>query len=209
MYQFSVDTEAVASFKLTGSYDVSLSLNGPSSTCPTAPSLACQAVPIPFAGIGAEVAGQRLAPGTYWVWADGADGGGTYSLSGSVMPILDPLGESCASPVALTFSGNTATATGSTRGRVNDTRTRNCGGGRPDVVYSFSLPSAGTITAAVTSQTTRYTPVVYVRSDCSGAELACVNRGTLSVALDAGAYFLWVDGVLDGVDGDFSLTLTS
>ncbi|MDP2275243.1 MAG: hypothetical protein Q8N23_29805 [Archangium sp.] len=47
-----------------------------------------------------------------------------------------------------------------------------------------------------------------VRSDCSGAELGCVNRGTLSVALDAGAYFLWVDGVLDGVDGDFSLTLT-
>ncbi len=215
VYTFSVGSDAVGEFAMTANYPQAVVVHGPSTTCGTAPRLACQGVPgIP--GIGTfpvGVAGVRLAPGTYWVWADGPSAGGTYTLSASVRPALEPTSEDCMSPAPLSFVGNTATATGSTRGRINDSRTNTCGGGRGDVVYEFSLPATTPVTARVTTTTTRYTPVVYFRSGCTGAELGCAQGSQqLTVTLDAGTHYVWVDGVQEqygmATDGDFTLTLT-
>ncbi len=213
VYRFNVGEESVGEFTMTAGYPAAVVLHGPSNTCATAPRLGCLGTPAMFPiNIPVGLAGVRLAPGAYWLWADGPVGGGPYTLRAELQPKLDGAGEDCSAPIPLTFTGNTATVTGSTVGRINDTRSMGCAGGRGDVVYSFSVPTAGPVTAQVTTTNNRFEPVVYFRSSCAGPDIAC-RDGTqaLSATLDAGTYFVWVDGRYDAnmaTDGEFTLTVT-
>jgi hypothetical protein len=152
-----------------------------------------------------------LPAGTYYVVVHAA---GAFTLTVTKGTSTTVPGEDCrAGPIALTFSGTTASVSGSTVGHFNNTRS-SCGGGRNDVAYQVTLGTARTLTATATTTSSTFLPVVKLEQACGSAELACGGgtnaTATLSQALSAGTYTLWVDGIFGGgfTDGDFTLTVT-
>lgn len=139
-------------------------------------------------------------------------------------PTPPPANDSCAAPQALTFSGTTATATGSFISAANDNvptdASPTCSAaarttGR-DVVYSFSTSAAQDVQVTVTP-TAAFTPVVYLRglANCAvgdaTSQVGCAvgtSSGLTSrfTNLPAGDYALWVDSTTV-VDTGFSLTV--
>lgn len=191
------------------------------STC-ASPSteLGCQAQTLPAA---AQVTLDGQLPGTYAVWVDSADGtAGAFQLEVTAVPAVD--NDLCTGIQALTFSGNTATATGdttyATNGNVPGDQTPSCSdsarGTGKDVVYSFTLaqPQDVTVSVTPTGVNPTFQPVVSVRTACADAtrtaEKGCVSplaptTGTLTlVNQPAGTYVVWVDGALDTA-GPFQL----
>lgn len=172
-----------------------------------------------------------LPAGDYWVWVDGAGGtAGAFTLTATRSPPTPPpANDACAGAQALTFVGDTATATGSTFGATNgNTPTDNapaCGDdflprryGR-DLVYTYTLTGAQDVDIRVTpGPGSALRPALYARSpgQCAsfgaGDELGCVARATpgeLKLYLPnqlAGTYPLFVDS--NGYEtGDFTLTV--
>lgn len=83
----------------------------------------------------------------------------------------------------------------------------------PDLVMTFHLDEAATFVAEITSAEFAV-PVLYLRDECAvdTAELACelseVGPPTLSAELDAGDYYLFVDGNSSQDAGEFAISLT-
>ena len=186
---------------------------------------ACQAASAAVA-VQASVGGQQ--PGTYFVTVDSADGTtGAFQLEVDANPTVD--NDTCSAPTALTFSGNTASATGdttwATNGNVLGDLTPSCsdssrGTGR-DVVFSYTLTTASDVTVAVTptGASPTFFPVTSVRAaTCADAtrtaERGCVSPlapvvGTVSlVNQPAGTYFVWVDSAAD-TSGPFQLEVVT
>ncbi|MDP1829706.1 MAG: hypothetical protein Q8L48_40950 [Archangium sp.] len=174
----------------------------------------------------------NLAAGTYYVFVDssgGTSGAFTLTVTQSA-PTSAPANDTCAGAQALVFSGNLATATGTTFGASNsNSPTDNapaCGTdfiprrfGR-DLVYSYTLTGAQDVDVTVTpSAGSGLVPTLYVRAPtmCSsfsaGYELACVAESTvkpLRIYLPnqvAGTYFLFVDSN-SYTTGGYTLTVT-
>lgn len=157
-----------------------------------------------------------LPPGTYFLWVDGAYGtSGAYDLKANLIPPV--AGDDCDSPRTLTFSqgasGGTATATGDTTGTFDDA-SDTCGGqGSSDVVFTFTTNKALTFNATATPSSSGFTPVLSLRygacqagSNACGAATVAGDAASLSnVRLNAGTYYLWVDGASASA-GAFSLS---
>ncbi|MEW5740980.1 MAG: hypothetical protein AB1938_18815 [Myxococcota bacterium] len=184
----------------------------------------CQAQTVAAA---AQVTLNGQLPGTYFVWVDSGDGtDGAFQLEVTARPAVD--NDTCSGVQTLTFTGNTATATGdttyATNGNVLGDQTPSCsdsarGTGR-DVLYSFTLTQPRDVTVAVTptGASPTFQPVVSVRTACTDAartaEKGCVSplaptQGALTlVNQPAGTYVVWVDGSLDTA-GPFQLEVAT
>jgi hypothetical protein len=127
-------------------------------------------------------------------------------------------GDRCADPAELTLSPSgtalVATASGDTS-TLFDNAQGTCGGSAADAVYRLQVPAAATLTAAATAGGSLQ-PVLYLRQgDCSsGTELGCAEAAAAGgqatvgpVAVSAGTWFLWVDGIA-GTTGSYTLDVT-
>lgn len=173
-----------------------------------------------------------LAAGTYFLFVDssaGTSGGFTATVTLSAATPA-PANDACAGAQSLVFTGNTATASGTTFGANNsNSPTDNapaCGTdflprrfGR-DLVYSYTLIGAQDVDITVTpTANSALVPTLYVRapnqcaSFSAGFELTCVAETTpnpLRVYLPnqvAGTYFLFVDSN-SYATGAFTLSVT-
>jgi hypothetical protein len=174
-----------------------------------------QCVAATAAGGSATLNDLSLPIGTYFLWIDGANNTeGPFSLAVDLTP--PPVGDTCSNPKPLTFSngpaGGTVSDTASTLTFANDSQ-GSCGGGSaPDHIYSFTTNALLDLRASVSTTTSGYQPVLYLRNAaCAGAERLCTFAAsagaTASLAtpnLPAGTYFLWVDGG-GAVGGNFTL----
>jgi len=177
-------------------------------------SLGC--VNAPAIGSDGKLIVSNLAAGTYFLIVDGASAtNGDFSLDVSYDPVAAVASnETCASAAALTFSQGVATASGTTRGAINDTTNAICfatASVGPDVFYKFTTGAFGTgqtgwATKAivVSHNANEYSPLVNVRATCastlSADQLVC--NGTTSsphhalgiaAALASTEYFVVVD----------------
>lgn len=172
-----------------------------------------------------------LPAGTYWIWVDGAGGtSGAFTLTATLAPPTPPpANDGCAGAQALSFTGDTATVTGTTFGATNSNAPTDnapaCGTdflprryGR-DLVYTYTLTGAQDVEIRVTPTAgSPYVPAVYVRApgQCTsfgaGSELACMAQTqSAEVRLylpnqPAGTYPLFVDSN-DYDTGGYTLTV--
>ncbi|MDX2015320.1 MAG: hypothetical protein SFW67_34325 [Myxococcaceae bacterium] len=231
--------DVVFSYTLTQARDVTVSITptGPSPTfwpvlsirnaCSNGAGNAELACVSPNASLQARASLVNQPAGTYTVWVDSAaTTAGPFQLEVvTAPPTLPPSNDSCASPLALAFAGNVASASGSTVQAANDSApfepSPTCSAtarqnGR-DVVYSFSLAAPQDVAIEVTpSAGSLLRPVLYVRrASCTtqllADELVCLERvgpaRAVLTNLAAGTYFVFVDGA-GGSAGAFSLSVT-
>ena len=170
-------------------------------------------------GAGSTVSITKVVkPGKYFLWVDGYNGTvGQYTLK--VTSGTPPANDTCTGAQALTFKANSASATFDTSFAGND-GSGTCSGSGPDVVYSFSLTMAQSLSVTVTPDASSpdYTPAIYVRKVCDDMtpanELGCASApmagpATLDIpALAAGSYFLWVSGDSTSSAGKATVSLT-
>lgn len=201
-----------------------LSVRSACSNGATSGELACVS---PNASMQARASFVNQPAGTYVVWVDSAaQTSGPFQLEVvTAAPTPPPTNDSCSSPQALVFSGNTAIVASSTLQAANDNfpfdvsptcSTTAKQNGR-DVVYTLTLAAPQDVTLEVTpTASSLLRPVLYVRrnsctSQVLGDELVCLERvgpvRTTLTNLAAGTYFVFVDGA-GGTSGDFTLTAT-
>ncbi len=81
----------------------------------------------------------------------------------------------------------------------------------PDAVWLITLATPMELSAAVEYEGLKWPAVYLLEGACDGAELACVaaeeNGAVLEAALDAGDYYLVLDGNWEGDASDYTLTL--
>lgn len=164
----------------------------------------------------------RVAAGTWYLLLDAyrAADDTVYDLNVELgAPAPAASNDTCASAAPLAFDAGVAVATIDTTGATgsngpNDgSRCAQLGASSPDVVYRFTLPSPQDVNIkAERSGALPLSPVVLLTSDCasnaSADEIECAPRSELTrYALDAGTYFIVVDGVY-GALGTADLTVT-
>lgn len=164
------------------------------------------------------------APGTYSLYVDSNSiDTGTFSLRVTQRPATPPPGnDSCTAPTALTLG---TPVTGDTRVATNGFSLASyaaaCRGtalldGR-DLVYAFSAPMTGTVTAAVVPEASFNPTLLLLQSSCAPAQ--CVRKvdasgpgvpESFAFAVTQGqTYYLAVDSASSEVPGAFgSFTLT-
>jgi hypothetical protein len=174
---------------------------------------------------------QNQQPGTYFLIVDSTEStSGIFTLDLALSaPTPTPTNDTCASPTALTFTGNIATITGDTTQARNDNHSTDASPtcspsgsstGR-DLVYSYTLTTEQDVqlTATPAASNPGFEPVVYVRKPgaCTSVlatdELGCVSTGSTDPGTAAnlklvrqmpGTYFVWVDSAVD-TKGAFTL----
>ena len=170
-------------------------------------------------GCGASL-DELLAPGTYYLAVDGVrpDALGRFSFDWRVREVATQEG-ACRGATALVDG---QTVTGSTQG-AGDKFTTSCGG-REDAQSSadklYRLVLAKRTHVRLTLSTPTWDGVLAIRKSClepggapgaRGAEAACNNdsedthHARVDATLDAGTYFVVVDGHAGGNEGPFSL----
>jgi hypothetical protein len=213
---YSFTTSATLDFRATlsgvsATYRPVLSLR--SGTCTGATSACAIAT---SAGADTTLAIGRLPAGTYFLWVDGASGtAGAYMLNASLTP--PQVGEGCATPKPLVFSGGTAGGTASDAGDTttffDDGPAGTCiTGTAPDIVYSFTTSAVLNFNATVSALSPAFRPAISLRSACATSQLGCTaaaaagGSANLSIgSLPAGTYYLWIDGV-SGSAGAYTLS---
>jgi hypothetical protein len=153
---------------------------------------------------------QTLTTGTYYLVIDGADQNSFGSASLHLQ--LDDLGAldtSCRTAPLIhpgtQITGDTSTST--------DRFQATCAGGAnsPDVIYRLVLRRRSAVT--ITSEQTGWDGAIYVRGDCTdmNTELGCSDdagdnrHSMLTTELEAGTYYVFVDGYSSGNSGPFTL----
>lgn len=139
---------------------------------------------------------------------------------------------SCTYPFGLVLTDNAgaleASATGSTTGGSDDVAAASCdgssAGGGPDVIYAFTLPDARDVTITATfSAADGIFRVLTAACDPSAAAPGevgfgdgCANQAGAAgaetitlIGLDAGTYYIAVDGAAAGQEGGFTLDLSA
>jgi hypothetical protein len=153
----------------------------------------------------------NLPPQTpYYTWIDGKTGAsGEYLLTVSLGP--PALLNSCASAGNL-LDGNNRTFSATTAGHANTfVSTSTCGDSgtsSPDATFFLAVTTARTVTFTTSAA---FKHILYLRSACSGPDLACSFSGgtgtaSLTHALTPGLYYVIVDGVM-GASGPFTLNV--
>jgi cysteine-rich repeat protein len=153
-----------------------------------------------------------MPAGTYWVILDGAGAGnrGNYVLNVAISSPPPPANDVCSGAIALgapgTYSGSTGTA-------LND-HTPSCGAGAgPDTWYTFTL-TARTLVYLDLLDGGTWNSVLQVRQGTCPAPSTAIgcsddacggNRSQWFGALDAGTYYVVVDGVTATDNGNFTL----
>ncbi|MBI5499193.1 MAG: DUF4215 domain-containing protein [Deltaproteobacteria bacterium] len=215
VYRLTLAVAADVTMDTVGSsYDAVLHLHS-SGSCP-GPELACDD------NTAGGTPGQarffrNLAAGSYWVIVDGAGAGGrgNYVLNVDVSSTPPPANDACAAAIDISaggvFTGSTATAA--------DDHTYSCtpsaAGGR-DVWYTFTL-AARELVYIDTVDGNTWDSVLQLRQGACGsaAAVACADdqcrtysgglRSQIVRELDAGTYFVVVDGWNAGAAGGFTL----
>ncbi|MBI3184047.1 MAG: hypothetical protein HYZ28_18085 [Myxococcales bacterium] len=155
-----------------------------------------------------------LSPGTYWLWLDSdGDSAGAFTLTLSAESPQPA--ESCASPKVIAPFKGELLLSGDTS-QAKDDAAGSCGGlGAPDQVYALELAVAQRLKLELTSLAPSYYPALYLRRQpCESADpatqLTCVKAVPygqpmpISVELsrlEAGTYYLFVDGIPAGGSG--------
>jgi hypothetical protein len=184
------------------------------TSCTSAVELGCGLATT--AGGSATLSNIAVSPGTYFLWVDSVStfGVGAFSLTATLTP--GGTGDTCSAPLPLTFSGGSATVSGSTSGLLNDNASTCVVSSGPDVVYSFNATAGQAFAATLTPSGFQGHLVLRGSApDCSSAtELTCQlgasSGSTVTLtrsSLSAGTYYLWVDGVNGGA-GSYSLNAT-
>ncbi|MBN1774639.1 MAG: hypothetical protein JXB32_25485 [Deltaproteobacteria bacterium] len=152
-----------------------------------------------------------LEPGIYYVAVDSFDdsSAGDYDLTLLASAAGTP-GDDCGSPIPIPEpdgAGGTVSVTGDTCTATNLHATGACGGGYGlELVYYFAVEETRTVTFSTCNAPTLADTVLSVRRRCADVttELGChddmlaecsehVGASTLTLTLDRGLYFLFVD----------------
>jgi hypothetical protein len=162
-----------------------------------------------------------LVPGTYYVAIDGAHQD-DFGKAAFDIKVRDVGAQEAACKAAQTLADG-QTINGTTAG-AGDKFNTSCGGredsqSSPDRIYKIVLPSRQRIRLELA--TTSWDGVLALRRACvdppgssgpRGAEVVCnndsddANHSRIEVTLDAGTYYVLVDGHQSGNEGPFSLT---
>lgn len=224
VYHVNLPTPRSVTFSATGLSQVDPVIYVRESPCQTGRTLAC--------ADGSDVAETEMlflpyAVGDLYFFIDGwdssASGESTVTVSfGTAIP--PPANDTCAAAMPLTFVMGRASASGDTTGANNSNTLSPDGGPAPsptctataqlygqDVVYAFTVGQGKNVAVSLSAPDAGLDPAVYVRRSCESTsaadELAC-NDGTFTLTnLDAGTYYLWVDG-LNGTFGPFDLSVS-
>ena len=159
-----------------------------------------------------------LAPGTYYVGVDGAsaEAFGRFTL-GYALRDLTGQGNACgAAPTLVEGRALGASTAGATDKFVTTCGSGDAGASGPDRVFKLSLPTRATVVIEVTSP--GFDAAVALRKTCpdgGGAagdiELACEadadagHRTSIERALEAGTYWVVVDGQSPNDQGPFTI----
>ena len=144
---------------------------------------------------------RSVPPGRYYVALDGFSSAdiGAYGMEIYMTPDASP-GERCGDPILI--EGVVASNSDS----YTQDATGSCGGSGKDVVYYFVLPAAGTVSFSTCTSITAFDTLLYIRDKCNNGstEVGCSddvpgcmfdsNLSTVEVTLDAGIYYLFLDG---------------
>lgn len=179
----------------------------------------------------ATVVARNLAPGTYFVWVDylnASSVGQAYTLTLNLFDSSPATNESCSTAQTLQFDANgTARVSSTTTDANRDNYTSVCAlstAAGPDLVYTFKTTEVGSFTATLTPKpwSTLYQPLLQLRrGDCastapSNGRCSLANaRGDATTltdtTLEAGTWYLWVDGWAPtggtAFGGDFDLVV--
>ena len=124
-----------------------------------------------------------------------------------------PLNDTCATARVILPSGSGSLSIGAEPGQAIDDTAGSCNASGPELVYTFTTTSAQQLTvsaAPVAGSSAR--PVLFLRSSCTGSQLACdapvSGSAGLSIAsLPAGTYFLFLESA-NGAPGRVSLSVS-
>jgi hypothetical protein len=131
------------------------------------------------------------ASGKYYLWVDSAPGSaGPYSVTVSS---LKDQGESCSSPLPLSFGAGEANISMNVDARWVDHTSGTCStwNAAGDHVYRFAVDRVQNFEVHVTSD--YVVGETYLRGVCGGGELACSNGKVRRQELAPGTYYLWRD----------------
>ncbi len=160
-----------------------------------------------------------LTAGTYYVIVDGREGGesGDYTLTletCSYGTVATGNG-ACTDAIAITADG---TFSGDNTGLGNDIEPSTCASGSigragQDVWFSFTL--TGSTAVHLDTVCSEFDTVLYVlQGACDGTEVACDDdsgigyASSIDVTLDAGTYYVVVDGYYGYSDGQYVLNIS-
>ncbi len=159
-----------------------------------------------------------LAPGTYFIAVDGAapDSFGRFSLAWALRDLAGQGGACAAAPTLVDGARFSGTTIGAGDKFVTGCGGNDSSGSGSDRVFKFVLPARTAVRIAVTATT--FDAALALRracSDTSGAasamELACEadsdagHRTTIERTLEAGSYWVVVDGQSPNDQGPFTL----
>ena len=138
---------------------------------------------------------RRVAPGTYYVAVDGAN-------EGDILLEMDPppgggpgrAGEACAEAQVLMPGIHQVSVTADS---PNDFRGGCILDASPDQAFRIDVPAESTLSVALTEEAA--TASVLLFQDCDGPSIACSGDSpSVSSIVDAGAYYLVIDGQYNG-----------
>jgi hypothetical protein len=165
----------------------------------------------PMAAGGTVSVDQTLPAGTYYFVVDGAGGPDAFGAANMNLQ-LDDLGalEAACRGAPLVRPGTQITGSTATE---TDHFQATCAGGAmsPDRVYRLVLRRRSTV--RISSEQTEWDGAIYLRSDCTDAttELGCNDdagdnrHSMIETELEAGTYYLFMDGFSTSSSGDFTL----
>lgn len=225
VYALTLEVRSRVSLRLTSSFDGVLAVRDGCNTA--APELACN----DDAGDTRHSAVDlTLDAGVHYVFVDGwgSAGVGAFSLVATVTPATGDAGDfpapppvvavppapppppppTCDDATTLPLDGSTHGTTAGQPARVRASCGANATG--PERVYTLTLPRRSHVRLRLTST---FDGVLYVRRACGGEELACnddagdTRHSALDLTLDAGAWYVFVDGYGDNASGTFELSV--
>jgi len=207
IHRFSLERQATLFVTLDADYEALVTV-GRRCGEPDDVVLGCGAV-------GGELQIWDLVPGDYFLVVDGVDADqvGTYEVGLTALDtgnVEAPDNDTCAGAEELVFQvGGSFQREGRTAGGDDDAEPVGCANvdaGAADVVYRWTADVEHILSARTLGAD--FDTVLYVRqADCAaGPEVACGEGAIPDVELEAGDYYLFVDGAGDADDiGSFTL----
>lgn len=156
----------------------------------------------------------NLPAGDYSLILDGEGGAGIPYRVGDYVLDFSTAQPAVTDLCAVASALSPGTTTGDTRTLGDDHRSPSVGSAGPDAVYRLNVGSRRTVTIDTAGST--FDTTIYVRSDCDepASELAAADdtpsglQARLEITVDAGVYWLFVDGWDGSAAGLFEVHLS-